>query len=473
MTVINKIFLALFLFVLVSFPVMADDSTIKPGETLNLERCINIALQKNPNITLASNTSKLYPSRASEAKASYLPQFNISSGYSRENPITDSSQGNISNNNYSGNFGINQLIYDFGRTSSAVKIQNLDYKSSKFNIDNAVVQVEYNVKQAYYTALSAKISRDIYVESIKQYEKHLKQALAFFKEGTVSKIDVTTAQVNLSNAQLNYIKANDTYKTSISTLNNVIGIPDAPDYNIADTVTFRHPESIKINEVKIANATEKGTTKADNNSVLKQKVTKTDIIDNLTFNKYEINYEDALKAAIDNRPDLKALIVQEAAANESIKLAKANYFPSMSGFVNYGWGGQQFPLDSGWSVGANLTIPVFNGFLTKYQVKEAKTNLDITKSNTEILKQQLYLQVQQAYITLIDSEKSIPLSEISVKQAKENLELADGRYNVGVGSSVDVVDAETNYDNAQLSYVEAVYNYNTARNNLEKAMGVK
>ena len=86
---INKIFLALLLFILTSFPVMAaDESAINPGETLNLERCINIALKKNPNIPLAENTTKLYTSGAGQAKSAYFPQFSITSGYARENPIS-------------------------------------------------------------------------------------------------------------------------------------------------------------------------------------------------------------------------------------------------------------------------------------------------------------------------------------------------------------------------------------------------
>jgi outer membrane protein TolC len=167
------------------------------------------------------------------------------------------------------------------------------------------------------------------------------------------------------------------------------------------------------------------------------------------------------------------LIIKEKSANESVKLVKKDYLPSFSGAINYGLGGQGFPLDNGWSFGANATIPVFNGYLTKNQVNEAKSNVEVSKSNIEILKQTVYLQVKQAYLNITESEKRIPLVQLMVDQAGQNLELANGRYNIGVGNSIELNDAEINYNNAQLSYIQALYDYNLAKSSLEKAMGGK
>jgi len=206
---------------------------------------------------------------------------------------------------------------------------------------------------------------------------------------------------------------------------------------------------------------------------LKSGIEKHNIIENLSFEKYNITLNEAINKAFENRLDLKSLITREISSNESVKLSKKEYYPNLQSYANYSYGGQQFPLDNGWSFGANLNIPVFNGLLTKNQINEAKANMDIAKSNIEILKQNIYLQVQQAYINLTQVEKSIPVAELIVKQAKENYELANGRYNVGVGNSIEVNDAEISYNNAQLAYVQAFYDYNIAYINFEKAMGVK
>ena len=440
---------------------------IEQGAVLTLDQCINIAIKMNPGVSAAKSTTDIYQSRIGEVKANYFPQVNVASGYNRENPSGDF-HGDY--NQYGGTASVSQLLFDFGKTPTQTKVAKLNLSSSRNNLDNTIVQLAFNVKQNYYNVLAAKLSEDIYKKSIKEYEEHLRQAKAFFKIGTISKIDVTTAEVNLSNAQLNYIKAEDQYKTSISLLNNVMGIPNAPEYSIADTLTYKSNVKVGVSNssTKIINVANKS-----NNPSLKSSVEETDIVENLAFKKFDITLEDATKKAFDNRPDLKALIATQASAKASVRLAQSNYFPTVSGTASYGWGGTTFPLDNGWAFGANVNIPVFNGLLTQNQVKEAKANLDVQSANLEALKQTVYLNVQQSYISLADAEKSIPLAEIIEKQAKENLQLANGRYKVGLGSSIEVEDAETNYNNAQLSYIQAFYNYNIARINLEKAMGVK
>lgn len=457
------------LMVLAFQSVKAEEIPIKNGEVLNLEQCINIAISKNPNIDLAKNTTKIYESKVGQVKSGYLPQINLSSGYNRLNSITNAGFDRDSNN-YSGSVGINQLIYDFGKTPTKVKIQDLNLDSAKYDVDDAVIQIAYNVKQAYYSALSAKISKDVQAHSINQYERHLKQAKAFFETGIKSKIDVTTAEVNLSNAKLNYIKADNLYKNAIANLNNAMGILDAPEYDIDNIFAFKNVNNVTEVSTKSDN---KSSSKQDKDAVLKTGISKYDIMDTLSFRKYDISFEDALKTAMDNRPDLKSSITKEDAAKEAVKLAKKDYMPVILGAANYGTGGRDFPLDAGWSVGANITVPVFNGFLTKKQVDEAKANLNVAKSGIEVLKQSVYLQVKQAYINLTEAEKRIPVVELIVKQAKENFDLANGRYNVGVGNSIEVQDAQINYNNAQLSYVQTLYDYNVARSNLEKAMGIK
>jgi len=470
-----KYYLTLILFILqvfiVSARVFAEDLPIQKGDNVTLEQCINFAKIYNPNIGLGNNINNAYKSRIEQTKSAYLPQVNVATGYSRQNPYTNTPVDEA-DNQFNGSVGVNQLIYDFGKTPQKTKISKLNYNSSKSETENTIVNVVFNVKQAYYSALSAKISRDIHAQSIHENEKHLLQAKAFFQAGTKSKIDVTTAEVNLSTARLNFIKANNSYKIALSSLNNAIGLPEAPEYNIADTLTFTH----FINSEKDVNTSNEFNISSKTDSKTRQlstKISKFNIADNLKLNQFHITFEEALKKAFDARPDLKSLVIKQSSASESVNLVKKDYFPTVSGFANYGFGGRQFPLDNGWSVGANVNLPVFNGLLTKYQVAEARANLDIASSNTEILRQNIYFQVQQAYINFTETEKTIPIAYISVKQAKENLDLANGRYKVGVGNSIEVQDAEINYNNSQLSYAKSLYDYNIARCNLEKAMGVQ
>ena len=109
----------------------------------------------------------------------------------------------------------------------------------------------------------------------------------------------------------------------------------------------------------------------------------------------------------------------------------------------------------------------------KNQVDAGKIQVELAQNEIDLLKQNIYFEVQAAYIDMIQLEKQIPLLAVKVKQTLENLELADGRYFVGIGDYIELQDAKVNYNNAQQAYVQAVYNYNVARAALEQSMAMK
>jgi outer membrane protein TolC len=124
-------------------------------------------------------------------------------------------------------------------------------------------------------------------------------------------------------------------------------------------------------------------------------------------------------------------------------------------------------------VGAFLNVPIFSGFLVKNQVSEAKANLDVVKSNEELLKQQVRLEVEQAYSNMIEAEERIVTAQLAIRQAEDNLELANGRYSTGVGNPIEVTDALVAVSTAKIAYISGLTDYKTAQASLEKAMGMK
>jgi outer membrane protein TolC len=193
--------------------------------------------------------------------------------------------------------------------------------------------------------------------------------------------------------------------------------------------------------------------------------------DNLSFVKYEMAFEEALSTAFSNRPDLKSAAAKRKAAEQAVALAKTGYYPSISGNAAYNVSGSNFPLNTGWNVGATISIPIFSGFLTKYQVEEARANLNVLKANEETQRLTVFLDVQQAYLNLKEAGERVPTAELAVTQAKENLDIANGRYSAGVGSPVEVTDAQVAYTNAETTYIQALSDYKVAKASLEKAMG--
>ena len=261
-----------------------------------------------------------------------------------------------------------------------------------------------------------------------QFQHHLEQAKAFFEVGTKPKFDVTKADVDLSNAKLNLLKAENAFRLGQVTLNNTMGMPEAPDY---------------------------------------------EIVDQLPFQRVKIDLEEVTRKAYERRPDLKAIAVKRKSLEQSIELARKGYYPSVSGSASYGWGGSDFPLDQGWSFGAQLNVPLFSGFLTKYQVEEARANLDVLAANEALLRQTIYQDVKQAWLNLQEAADRIVTAELSVRQATENLDLANGRYASGVGSPIEVTDALVSVSNAKLAHISALSDYRLAQASLEKAAGEK
>jgi outer membrane protein TolC len=410
----------------------ADPGQILPGEMITLDRSIGIALKKNPQIVAATGSVDISKSRVGEARSNYYPQVSAQGGYSRISPMQ--LPGDVPHPSnydlYSESVSASQNLIDFGKTSSQVNISKLNLAASRSDLNTISDRIIFNVKQAYYNVLQARRSRDVTADIVKQFQQHLDQAKGFYEVGTKAKIDVTKAEVDLSNARLNLIKAENAVKLSWVILNNAMGMPQAPEYTVED---------------------------------------------NLAVHKFEITFDDALARAYENRPDLKALIAKREAAQEAVGLARTGYYPVLNGSATYGRSGQDrdLPLDHGWSAGVVLTIPLFNGFLTSHQVAEARANLYVLKANEETLRQQVLLDIQQSYLDLQQSNDSIAAAELAVQQAKENLDLANGRYAAGVGSPIEVTDAFAAYSNAQASYTNALYSCKLAQASIEQAMGAR
>jgi outer membrane protein TolC len=426
-----KIFIAVITVILLSLPAQAH-CQITEGQVLNLRSCINTALQNHPSIKAARSTVEMSRSRIGQAQANYYPQVDFASSYDRLNPATGPG-GNIigtgAYDDYRNTFKASQNIYDFGRTSSQVSIQQYNTESSKSDLQDVAGQVTFNVQQAYYALLQADRNRVVALATVKQFEEHLAQAKGFYDVGTRARFDVTKAEVDLSNARLNLIRAENSVRLARVSLNNAMGVPNAPVYSIED---------------------------------------------NLSYQPYLLTLDEALKRAYQDRPDLKSIVARKEAVEKSISYARSGYLPYLTGNANYGWTGDHFnDQHSGWDVGASLNFPIFSGFLTKYQVEEAKSNLRVLQANENNLRQNILLGVQQASLNMREAEERIATAALTVRQAGENLDIAKGRYQAGVGNPIEVTDALVNYNNAQTTYNQALYDYKVAQASMDRAIGVK
>lgn len=420
----QKIILSVFIIFMLQSGLSAD-SLIKSDTCLTLEMCMDIGRTMNPQIIKAKEEVLASKSKTGQSRADFFPQLSFSSGYSRSG--TDS--WGDSPDRYSGSLGLSQNIYDFGKTSTRVRIAELNTDSSLWSLDEIVNSVIFSIKKFYYQVLYAQGVEEVAVESLEQCNKHLEAAIGFYETGKSPKFDVTTAEVDCANAQLDLIKAKNNTLLALVSLNNAMGISDAPAYTVEDVFAKRYPE---------------------------------------------IRFETVLESAYSNRPDVKIADIQKKSAEYSVSLARKGYYPSLSGNAGYNWSGSAIDSgDSSWNVGLALNIPLFDGFSTKYGIEESLANFRTAVNTEDNLKQSVFLEVKQAYLNFMESVESMPAAELVVRQAKENLELANGRYETGVGSPLEVTDARLSYSKAQNSYIAAVYEYHNNKAILDKSMGVQ
>ncbi|HMK57349.1 MAG TPA: TolC family protein [Dissulfurispiraceae bacterium] len=409
--------------------------TISEGETLTLTRCVDIALQNQPSLNAARYNIKAGESRVGEAQSAYFPQVNAQAGYSRIKPISSNGAsgslagGSSSFDQYSASASLTQTIYDFGKTPTQVNIQKLTLDAIHSDFDAARAQTILTVKQSYYGVLQTQRNLEVARQTVAQFAQHLDQARGFYEVGTHPKFDVTKAEVDLSNARLNEITAGNSLRIARVTLNNALGMTDAPDYSVEDS---------------------------------------------LAYIKRDISMSQAIESAMQNRPEVQATDLRVKASERSIDLARKGYFPVIAGNAAYNrQSGDTSFRDEGWNAGVVVTFPIFSGFLTHHLVNESIATADAAKANLDLLKQSVILEVQQAFLNLRAAEERIPTAELAVRQATENLDIANGRYAAGVGNPVEVTDAQVAYTNAKTAYIQALYDYNVASAALDKAIGIK
>ena len=427
----KKILSFLIIFFLVTSSAFAESlqGTVEEQRFLGLNDCLNIALEKNPVITSAQKNSSAYKSRIEQAKAAYFPQLDFASGFQKQNPLTNSVNSfmNKSVTMYTlGQVSLTQQIYDFGRTRSNIKVQKANYDYTLAENDDIIDTVIFSVKDAYYYLLFTMHQYNLSEEMVEKYNLQYQRAKAFYTIGTKPKLDVTSAELNLKDAKLNLLKAENAVNIAVASLNNAMGEPFINPYNLKDQ---------------------------------------------LTFEDYDIDFEKAYELAKTHRPKLKIAKNRIKIADESVKLAKKSYMPKLQGSAMYGKGGAKFNSDSGWNMGIYLELPVTNAYLVAKQVEEARALYDKECAEAEKIKQDVYFEVQKSYYNLLESSKAIPVAEEGVKKAKENYDLASGRYKVGFGDFIELKDAEVNYENSQLDYYRSLYSYNKSIAEFERVIG--
>jgi len=396
---------------------------------ITLDDCLRLALGNNPRIQSAMQDVFAADARLKQIWSNYFPQLSWQSGYTRirQLQLSDVFRENLVYNYYLlGQISASQMLYDFGVTQNKATISRLDKQGYQIMLTATVNDVVCEVKKAYYNLQYALEAKKVAQEMVDRYGAFYNQAKAFYAAGTSPKVDVTIAEVNLSNAKLMLIQAEHSISIAMARLSNTMGLSYASKYKISD---------------------------------------------NLRYNPCNITLCEAVEIARESRPEFKLADVRVEEARQNVKLAKKSYFPTLNVEGQYQIGGSHPTSNYGYNFGGYLTFPTVNGMLIRNEIKEAKALHLKEQSTAAGTKNDIYYEIQQAFYSLQEKKSSIPVAFLGLKQAKENYELSYGRYKVGVGNPVELKESQVQYQDAMLQYYNSLFQFNSARAELEKFIG--
>lgn len=411
------------------FLVLNTAAVLAAPVELSLDDSIAMALRNNPSIKMADSDREKAGWGVDEAKAGKAPslEYNFAGTHSK---AQSAATGNFSiNDKFSNSFSLNMPLYTGGKVEGSIDKAKLNVKSADLTLDKTKQQIKLDATTGYYSILENKNLVKIAQESVDSLTEHLKNVQAQYQVGTVAKSDVLRSEVELADAQQNLIKAQNSYDLAVSSFDNVVGLP------------------------------------LDSEIVVK---------DELKHQPYAMSLDDSIKYAMDNRPDVAIANIAVDSAKKDIQIAKAGNLPTVNASASTGWYDDNFPGtdNNNWSLGVAASWSVFDSGLTKSKIRQAEAALDKANQQAKQTIDSVQLDVRNAYLSMKEAEKRIDTTKVAVDKADEDFKIAQVRYGAGVGTNLDVIDAQVALSQAKNNYVQALYDYNTSKAKLEKAMGV-
>jgi outer membrane protein TolC len=357
--------------------------------------------------------------------------LNLSAGYTRTdgafvfNPSIEPRLQSY--NTYTAALQIQQTLFDFGRTINRVSSSTDLFEAASYDAQAARDNIVMNVQIAYFGVVQARDVLTVNELALRQAEDHLREAKAFYNAGRRPLFDVTKAEVDVANANVNLIRARNQLRVAEVQLMNAMGTHPPQGYDVTDTLTIV-PFAMSLDSVKVL--------------------------------------------GIEHRPDIRAARARLASSQSLVAAAMDQHLPTLSAVGNWTWTAFHFPLFSRWNAGVTLSVPVFQGFAVSAQVEQAEAVADQAKASLDLLIESTTLEVEQTYLGLKEAEERIGAATKLVKQAEENLNLAEKQYAAGVGTPIEITDAQLTLSNARITYIQALYDYNSFLVRLKRAIGI-
>lgn len=421
-----------------ALPPTSAPSTPAQGGFLSLQQAVETAITQHPIMQEGEANLKASEARTGQTRSLYYPQVyanvDAAAGSARINPRFVTPAGGLLQPNlsaYSLGLLASQRIYDFGFTQNLVESFEFAQRASAEDVQARRALISLHVQRAYLNSLKRKRIVQIAEETVRERGLISGQVETLYRQQLKSKLDYSLAQVELVNAQSLLVRSRNALQASFADLNRAMGIAGATDYVLEDV-------SVAVQE---------------------QGNLPTLIADSLAH------------------PEVRRAKEQAAAAEARLRAMKRQRLPTISGLAS---GGSYDTFDSNraattggwWAAGAVISMPLFTGFAIENQIREASAQHAAAQAVSLNIEQALTQQVTSAYLDTVTFAQQITLAQDQVQTAQEALQLARQRYKLGLGTIVEVTQAEVALTTAQTRLAEAQYDYKIADVTLAYSTGL-
>jgi outer membrane protein TolC len=400
-----------------------------------LDEAVAIGLSTQPQIQARLFDYAAARHRVTQALAPMLPQVTGTVAASRvsQTSLTTSAVGGITNlvkidrqmsDTLVAQVSLSQLLFDFGKTLAASEAAR---KLSSVALENVELQrqlIALAIREAYTNINFSQRLAAVAQQSFDRAQLNLRSARGFFDVGTRPKSDVVRAEVDVANARVDIIRARNAQRLARAALNTAMGIDiDTP----------------------------------------------TQVQDNLIYEPVQFDRGQQRAEALRQRPENRQAKLQVEVAEAQERLAFRNFFPNLSAVAAYG--GTQAQLNQNWSVGLNLSWSLFDGGNLIGRYEESKANLEAARARLKASELDIVQNVEQAEISAEEAQERIQAAQAAVASAEENFRLAQGRFDAGVGTILELTDAQLALTQSQNTESQALADFRVSLYRLDRALG--
>ena len=400
-------------------------------ETLSLQQAVSLALRYHPALRAADAGVRSASAGVTQAASAYWPSVIGSGGWTHNegwfvfNPSFP--PRNQIYSSYTTGVAATQNVFDFGKTIGRVSASSDLLTAAQSDYESARTTVILNVELAYHSFNQAEQIVSVNEEAVRRTQQHLTQAKAFYGVGTRPQIDVTRAEVDHANAEVSLIRARNQLMLAKLQLEDAMGVHPSTSYRLTDSMAVR---------------------------------------------EFAMPLDSVKSLTLKRRPELAATRARLDANQSLVMAAWTQRLPTILASGAYNWTNFDFPLYSRWNAGLTISLPLFMGFSIAAQIDQARASVDAVQANLDLLTESVMLETEQNYLGLKEAAERIAASVKLVEQSEQTLNLAEKQYAAGVGTVLDVTDAQVLLSNARITKIQAIFDYNSALIHLQRSMGM-